>query len=237
MGLRAFKVQAYKFRETGKRVHAPRNPAPGIQGAHAPSLRPNPAQTYTGLASLRNPVSRMAALVTYLGLAGAGASTLGGCNLSFSLGSLMGTQEPEHVGSIARAPSPLDPLLDAEDWRRAQAALSLAVDPQGLGLPVNWDNPGSKHSGSFAPAGNLTLTADTVCRPFRASIVYAPKLPEKRYTGKACRTGPGEWSLEGTPVLEGKMAMPTQPLPTQLMPSKASALALSAPSLPSTGDD
>lgn len=106
--------------------------------------------------------------------------------------------DPETTASVPRAASPLDPSLDDEDWRRAQAALSLAVDPQGSGQPVNWDNPSSKRKGSFAAAGNMVLIDNTVCRPFTATIVQgAAGAPprEIKHSGQACRIGPGEWAM------------------------------------------
>jgi surface antigen len=47
--------------------------------------------------------------------------------------------------------SSLAGILDAEDWRRAKAALSTALDPQGNGSLVGWDNPDSGNKGSFTP--------------------------------------------------------------------------------------
>lgn len=89
--------------------------------------------------------------------------------------------------------------LDDEDWRRANAALSLAVDPQGAGLPVNWDNPASKRQGRFEPTGALALVGNTVCRPFRALVVQKPDLRsiarEVSHEGQACRVGPSEWAM------------------------------------------
>lgn len=126
------------------------------------------------------------------------AAGLGGCSLSMHLASLQ--IDPETTASVTRAASPLDPSLDEEDWRRAQAALSLAVDPQGSGQPVNWDNPATKRRGSFVPAGNMILVENTVCRPFTAVVVQAGghqpgAARETRHSGQACRLGPGEWAM------------------------------------------
>ncbi len=49
--------------------------------------------------------------------------------------------EPTTTGSIARPSLTFGADLNGEDWRRAQGALSLALDPQGNGRPVKWDNP------------------------------------------------------------------------------------------------
>lgn len=121
----------------------------------------------------------------------------GGCSLSMHLASFQ--SDPETTATVQRGASPLDPSLDDEDWRRAQAALSLAVDPQGSGLTVNWDNPSTKRKGSFAAAGNMVLVENTVCRPFTATVVQAAQPPrEVRHAGQACRVGPGEWAMRNT---------------------------------------
>ena len=60
--------------------------------------------------------------------------------------------------------SSLASLLDAEDWRRAKAALSTALDPQGNGSLVGWDNPDSGNKGSFTPVGKPYPLAAGICR-------------------------------------------------------------------------
>lgn len=116
-----------------------------------------------------------------------------------------------------RALDRLDPSLDDEDWRRAQGALSLAVDPQGPGLPVNWDNPLSKRKGSFAAAGDMVLTQETICRPFTATVVQ-PGGRESKHAGQACRLGPGEWAMRADPA-PGSRAALAQPLPLPTAPT------------------
>jgi surface antigen len=125
------------------------------------------------------------------------ALTLGACSWTGPIASLQ--LDPETTGSISRsgAASAAFPL-DGEDWRRARSALSLAVDPQGPGLPVNWDNPASKRRGSFVQAGNVALAEKTVCRPFLATIASDAATPAK-FTGEACRLGPGEWTVQSFP--------------------------------------
>jgi surface antigen len=143
-------------------------------------------------------------------LIGAGAVLLlalagGGCSLSLQLASLQ--NDPETTASVPI--SPLSPTLDTEDWRRAQAAVSLAVDPQGSGQVVNWENPATKRKGSFVPTGNLVLAENTVCRPFSATIVDGgAKSVETRHLGKACRTGPGEWVIREVKEQGGAAGLP-----------------------------
>ena len=148
------------------------------------------------------------------------------CSLSMHLASMKA--EPEFTATLGKGPSPLSERLDEEDWRRAQSALSLAVDPQGSGQPVNWDNPGSKRRGSFAPSGALVLVGSTVCRPFTATVQdpLDTKSPgDTRHEGRACRVGPGEWALQDVKPL-GFAAKAEKP---QGMPSA------STPMLPQTG--
>lgn len=119
-----------------------------------------------------------------------------GCSLTMNLTGFSG--EEETTASISQQTAPFPVALDDEDWRRVHSALSLAVDPQGAGLPVNWDNPGSKRRGSFEPSGPIALVGPTVCRPFRAKIVEHSKslaIKESLLVGQACRTGPGEWAM------------------------------------------
>lgn len=122
-----------------------------------------------------------------------------GCSLTMNIPGFGDTEE-ETTASVTPAQASTFAIpLDEEDWRRANAALSLAVDPQGAGLPVNWDNPASKKHGRFEPTGGLSLVGNTVCRPFRALIIQKPneKLAarEVMHEGQACRTGPGEWAM------------------------------------------
>lgn len=169
-----------------------------------------------------------AALLAFAGMA------LSGCAMTMSLTSL--AFDPDTTASVPTPATMFGTKLDEEDWRRASAALSLAVDPQGSGQPVNWDNPSSKRRGTFAAAGEMKLVNDTICRDFSAQFVESsmfgsPK--ETRRNGLACRTGPGEWAVRsvepvGTTTASTGTARPTalslQPLPaptSSMLPAKA----------------
>lgn len=102
--------------------------------------------------------------------------------------------DPEVTGSISTAASPLSPKLNEEDWRRAQSALVLAVDPQGNGAPVAWDNPETGLKGSFVAAGPLFLMENRICRPFAAEV--NAKGEESHLAGSSCRLGPNEWVIK-----------------------------------------
>lgn len=137
-----------------------------------------------------------------------------GCSWTLPL-TATGPEDEDVTGSIAGAAttgvSPLSPQLGEEDWRRAQGALALALDPQGNGAPVNWDNPETKIRGAFAAAGPVFLIKDQVCRSFVATL--GGKALPSRQEGQACREGPGEWTIRSL-KRAGIAAVPaSQPLP------------------------
>ncbi len=121
-----------------------------------------------------------------------------GCSLSWQIGSL--APEQDVTGSTTRHPSPLSPALDAEDWRRARAALSVALDLQGNGKPVSWDNPESGLKGSFEPIGSAFVAKDEICRNFMAELKGAE--PQTFLRALACRQGQDTWAIRD--VKQGK---------------------------------
>jgi len=117
----------------------------------------------------------------------------GGCSLSYGIVGLQ-EDEPEVTGAIAlRAVATLSPDLDEEDWRRAKAALGVALDPQGPGTQVSWDNPGSGAKGSFTPMGAPFVRDDDICRSFLARLATRSA---SALQGVACRPSGGEWVLK-----------------------------------------
>ena len=116
-----------------------------------------------------------------------------GCSITESFTSLSGDDEIK-TGSLAPAKTSLADRLEPEDWRRAKAALGVALDPQGNGSPVRWDNPETRASGSFAASGPFTVKSNLVCRPFQAIVTQ--KGASQTLTGLACRHGPSEWVIE-----------------------------------------
>jgi surface antigen len=118
---------------------------------------------------------------------------LGGC--SFAIPSLV--ESAETTGSIAPSfKSPLSPELGPEDWRRAKAALGVALDPQGNGSSVSWDNPDTGLKGTFVPVGTPFVQSDEVCRAFVATITRAAETSTS-LQGTACRHSPEEWNIHG----------------------------------------
>jgi surface antigen len=122
------------------------------------------------------------------------ALPVGACSLTYSIVSLE-SDEPETTASIApkAAISPLSPDLNEEDWRRAKAALGVALDPQGAGTLVSWDNPDTARKGAFTPSGAPFVRNDEVCRSFSAEL--HPNPSAKSLLGTACRPSGGEWTI------------------------------------------
>ena len=123
------------------------------------------------------------------------ASTLAGC--SFAIPSLTAPDPAETTGSITPAGPARAHFLFAElgpeETRRARGALALALDPQGNGRPVKWDNPESGMRGDVAAGGPPFVEANEICRSFTASLQTLRTT--KQVTGQACRISPDEWVL------------------------------------------
>jgi surface antigen len=92
-----------------------------------------------------------------------------------------------------RAVSPLSPDLGVEDWRRARAALGVALDPQGSGAQVSWDNPDTGLKGTFTPVGQPFVKSDEICRAFTATL--AGQTATSTLQGTACRPSGEEWAI------------------------------------------
>jgi surface antigen len=109
--------------------------------------------------------------------------------------------DTEITGSITPRPpvsnkaetSPFSPSLDQEDMRRQRAALATALDPQGNGGVVRWDNPESGSKGSFAPIGNAFLVQHDICRVFVTAVIERGR--EDWFQGTACRVMQGDWRM------------------------------------------
>jgi surface antigen len=114
--------------------------------------------------------------------------------VSSSNNSAMWRDAPEDVtGSIVKPPLKLSRRLDTEDVRRATAAMSTALDPQGSGASVNWDNPQSGAKGSFTPVGQAYPLDGKICRAFLAEL--SANEATERLQGAACREKTAEWAL------------------------------------------
>jgi surface antigen len=143
------------------------------------------------------------------GLTLGAALLLAGCSISFPIGSLI---EDDRTASIApkKQASPLSPELGPEDWRRARAALATALDPQGNGAPVPWDNPETMMRGSFGAAGPAFVRNDQICRPFTATLVA--QASRSALKGEACRAPTEGWQVV---KVEPGEAKPDTPRPVK----------------------
>lgn len=149
----------------------------------------------------RGPVARRASLAGALALGLIGA----GCSVSFPIMGLSSKSEDEVAmttastlparTAVANGPlAGLAPELGAEDWRRAEGAMALALDPQGNGAPVSWDNAQSGMKGTFTPVGGPFLKSDEICRAFLASMSL--QSGPVKLQGTACRPSGGEWAVK-----------------------------------------
>lgn len=125
----------------------------------------------------------------------------GGCSLGLvtfqaepEAGARTLAPEPTATGSLGRRPTSFGPDLGEEDWRRAHAALGVALDPQGNGRPVRWDNPDSALRGSVNPTGLPYVADDEICRDFLASVIGPDGSRFVRGTG--CKPSGGAWALK-----------------------------------------
>lgn len=115
--------------------------------------------------------------------------------MTLPIASLKDKDDDTITGTISVPPqaTQLSSQLNDEDWRRAQAALGVAVDPQGNGAPVSWDNPESGKKGSFVAAGPLYVVDNKICRSFVATV--KAQGPDQQIQGSTCRNGPNEWTV------------------------------------------
>ena len=102
--------------------------------------------------------------------------------------------EPTVTGSIGRRPARFGADLDEEDWRRASAALGVALDPQGNGRPVKWDNPETGLRGSINPTSLPYVADDLICRDFLASVIAPTR--SRFVHGTGCKPSGGAWELK-----------------------------------------
>lgn len=135
----------------------------------------------------------------------------GGCSVSFPIlglssksedevattSSIPPIQSPAKGGALASLASDLGP----EDMRRADGAMAVALDPQGNGAAVSWDNPQSGIKGSFIPVGGPFLRSDEICRAFIASVQMQAK--PARLQGTACRPSGGDWAVKDVQPWKG----------------------------------
>ncbi len=88
---------------------------------------------------------------------------------------------------------PFGRLLDEEDRRRQKAALATALDPQGDGSPIRWENPRTGNQGMFNPQGHAFTMDGKVCRSFIGELKQDSN--QKAILGTACAVNAGDWEV------------------------------------------
>ena len=108
--------------------------------------------------------------------------------MSFPMSSLLPAND-DVTGSLSKVP--FGQLLDEEDCRREKAALATALDPQGNGSAVHWENATSGDKGTLTPVGQA-FSADTkICRDFIGTLKTTDLARSIQST--ACAVSAGDW--------------------------------------------
>lgn len=153
-----------------------------------------------------------------IGVAGftlASSLTASGCSMSIPVPGL-GLDEPTGTIKPAQA-SPFSAEMDVEDWRRAKSALDTALDPQGNGAKVAWENPLSGAKGAFVPLAQPFPKDDGICRAFTARVEIQGH-GARMLRSSACRRNGGEWIVgrivaapaEAGSALNGRTSLPNE---------------------------
>ena len=123
-------------------------------------------------------------------MTGLGAA-LGGCSMSFPIASMLPASD-DVTGSSSKVP--FGRLLDEEDRRRQKAAMATALDPQGEGAAVHWENPRTGNRGSLTPVGRAYPEDSKVCRAFLGDLKQDGE--QKTIQGTACAVSAGDWVVK-----------------------------------------
>jgi surface antigen len=95
------------------------------------------------------------------------------------------------TGSLTKVP--FGQILDDEDRRRETAALATALDPQGDGSTIRWENPKTGHKGAVTPVGHAYPADSKICRAFLSDLDGAT---HPTLQGTACTIAAGEWTVK-----------------------------------------
>ncbi len=96
------------------------------------------------------------------------------------------------TGSLATVP--FGQLLDEEDRRREKAALATALDPQGDGATIHWENPKTGRKGSITAVGHAYPEDTRICRAFLSDL--RQNGDPRTLQGTACTLTAGEWIVK-----------------------------------------
>ncbi len=94
----------------------------------------------------------------------------------------------------ALATVPFGQLLDEEDRRREKAALGTALDPQGDGSTIHWENPTTGHKGAITPVGHAYPDDTKICRAFLGDLQHEGT--KRTIQGTACTVTAGDWAVK-----------------------------------------
>jgi surface antigen len=137
--------------------------------------------------------------VVWRALAASLALSCCGCAMVAPLNSDVDLQATGAIASANAVSAPQKPktalpaALDEEDVRRALGALGIALDPQGNGATVRWDNPVSKAHGFVTPVGYAYPESGLICRKFSAR--FESNAGSENASGAACRGKAADWSV------------------------------------------
>ena len=109
--------------------------------------------------------------------------------MSFPMASLM----PGDDVTSSNSPVPFGRMLDEEDRRRETAALATALDPQGDGATVKWDNAKSGDRGAITAVGKAYSSDGKICRAFNGELKQGAT--SRKVKGTACTVSAGEWQV------------------------------------------
>ena len=119
------------------------------------------------------------------------APLVSACSISMPMSSMLPDKD-DITGSISVVP--FGAMLDEEDRRREKAALSTALDPQGEGATVHWENPKTGRKGSITPVGHAYPEDAKICRAFLGD--YHEGTDQRNIQGTACTVTAGEWIVK-----------------------------------------
>ena len=109
--------------------------------------------------------------------------------MNFPMGSLVPADEVTGSNSTV----PFGRLLDEEDRRREKAALNTALDPQGDGSTVHWENSKSGAKGAISAVGRAYPWDGKICRAFIGDLKRDDLARTIQAT--ACTVAAGEWAV------------------------------------------
>lgn len=124
-------------------------------------------------------------------LVGLIAPVLAGCSVTMPMQSMLPASD-DVTGALSQVP--FGQLLEEEDRRRERAALATALDPQGDGATIHWENPKTDHKGSVTPVGHAYPDDTKICRAFLSDLNHKGDL--KTVQGTACSVNAGDWTVK-----------------------------------------